>query len=207
MYLGLETTLKSQVPEEEAEEEGLFRRRRGRSESDFYLFRLRTQDHVTIPTQNPRPNGGRQTEYCQIQRTTKQLSRGHLGNESHYYFSCPTPCACLRRTAHASADRMESLLCSTLASDSCSRRRKCFSWYANSKRSHHDVSTGSSSASTACHVPAHHNTTPGHITPVRARIHTHARRHALGLASTRPRGEHTWARAMSAGMSAGHAHT
>ena len=57
-------------------------------ESAFYLFRMRTQDHLTIPTQNPRPNGVRQTEYSD--RQCPLCPRGQLGNEAHYYFVCPS---------------------------------------------------------------------------------------------------------------------
>ena len=60
-------------------------------ESAFYLFRMRTQDHLTVPTQNPRPNGVRQTEYNQ--RQCPLCPRGQLGNEAHYYFVCPSTTA------------------------------------------------------------------------------------------------------------------
>ena len=52
---------------------------------------MRTQDHLTVPTQNPRPNGVRQTEYNQ--RQCPLCHRGQLGNEANYYFVCPSTTA------------------------------------------------------------------------------------------------------------------
>ena len=57
------------------------------ADSAFYLFRLRTQDQNIIPTQEPRPNGLRQTQY--LQRLCPLCAGGHVGSEAHFYLSCP----------------------------------------------------------------------------------------------------------------------
>jgi len=57
------------------------------ADSAYYLFRIRTQDQNIIPTQEPRPNGVRQTQY--MDRRCPLCPGRHLGSEAHFYLSCP----------------------------------------------------------------------------------------------------------------------
>jgi hypothetical protein len=57
------------------------------ADSAYYLFRIRTQDQNVIPTQEPRPNGVRQTQY--MDRRCPLCPGRKLGSEAHLYLSCP----------------------------------------------------------------------------------------------------------------------
>ena len=57
------------------------------ADSAYYLFRIRTQDQNIIPTQEPRPNGVRQTQY--MDRRCPLCPGRQLGSEAHLYLSCP----------------------------------------------------------------------------------------------------------------------
>jgi len=57
------------------------------ADSAYYLFRIRTQDQNIIPTQEPRPNGVRQTQY--MDRRCPLCPGRQLGSEAHFYLSCP----------------------------------------------------------------------------------------------------------------------
>jgi hypothetical protein len=57
------------------------------ADSAYYLFRIRTQDQNIIPTQEPRPNGVRQTQY--MDRRCPLCPGRQLDSEAHFYLSCP----------------------------------------------------------------------------------------------------------------------
>ena len=57
------------------------------ADSAYYLFRIRAQDQNIIPTQEPRPNGVRQTQY--MDRRCPLCPGRQLGSEAHFYLACP----------------------------------------------------------------------------------------------------------------------
>ena len=57
------------------------------ADTAYYLFQIRTQDQNIIPTQKPRPNGMRQSQY--LERRCPPCPGRSLGSEAHLYLSCP----------------------------------------------------------------------------------------------------------------------